>query len=55
MDSERPYLGEGRLQVWLELAVGAGVELPDRLEDRRRRWRALTEAAAGDGEGADGS
>lgn len=44
-DRERPYLGEGRLQAWLEIACATGVNLPDHLEQRRQRWRALTDSS----------
>lgn len=51
-DRERPYLGENRLQAWLEAAVAAGVILPDDLEARRQRWRALAVPSVdGTGEG----
>lgn len=51
--SEYPFTMASFIEVWLELAVAAGVELPDRLEARRRRWRELA-VSSGDGTG-DGS
>ena len=51
VDRERPYLGEGRLQVWLELAVGAGIDLPEQLEARRQRWRELAVSSGDESDG----